>query len=405
MTRKRHHDDSVQDMNNQFGLGETLNLLRNGKDATPESKEDALETDAPTSPNGQPKDQSVDEWTLVEGRPSKKRKKIPKKESDNYPTIKYSNNARLQTQVKISDLQNLVLYALADGTAPQWCAVRHRGNIRKAVVVMAPGLEAAMFNGAISLDAENESTNGTAEAAPVSAEAMLPNSVPEEDTSEQKPRINISPDGYYPSRLNSDKLPDALRPLADIFEHVWPIKAPGDDKYYRIHSPLQAMLTAPLPKSKDEKQWKGARPPREANFWQDQRTAITEFITTFDQLQENEYVLHPALFRAGDTRQEAIAQRKVAKTSPDDGWVDAEVKELADGNVPSEEVPQGSLLAGRDVIAVDCEMCKTSEDTFELTRVSLVSWDGNVILDELVKPDRPIVDYLTAWVTIPTRSD
>jgi RNA exonuclease 1 len=42
-------------------------------------------------------------------------------------------------------------------------------------------------------------------------------------------------------------------------------------------------------------------------------------------------------------------------------------------------------------------MCKTGENDFELTRISLVSWDGSVLLDELVKPEKPITDYLTRF--------
>jgi RNA exonuclease 1 len=42
-------------------------------------------------------------------------------------------------------------------------------------------------------------------------------------------------------------------------------------------------------------------------------------------------------------------------------------------------------------------MCKTDIDKFELTRISVLGWDGNVILDELVKPLVPITDYLTPY--------
>lgn len=48
------------------------------------------------------------------------------------------------------------------------------------------------------------------------------------------------------------------------------------------------------------------------------------------------------------------------------------------------------------VAAVDCEMCETAQGQ-ELARVSVLGHDGRVLLESLVKPRNPVLNYLTQY--------
>ncbi|KAM6166305.1 RNA exonuclease 5 [Erethizon dorsatum] len=56
----------------------------------------------------------------------------------------------------------------------------------------------------------------------------------------------------------------------------------------------------------------------------------------------------------------------------------------------------GSVTDNSPLFGLDCEMCLTSKGR-EITRISLVAEGGCCIMDELVKPDDKIVDYLTSF--------
>ena len=73
-----------------------------------------------------------------------------------------------------------------------------------------------------------------------------------------------------------------------------------------------------------------------------------------------------------------------------EGWVETEVTGLEKNTHNEAE----SATEGRRIFSVDCEMCNTKIGP-ELTKISVVGWDGTVAYETLVKPPRPIVDYLT----------
>lgn len=413
---KRNHAQYARDYDrdtgttNKFGVASTLAHLRAPEDVVA----NAPEFDA--SPTN-----DVDgNWETVERRPKKPRRSIgsaareshkqnkPGSNNSNYPTLSYSELHRLQTSIKISDLQNLVLYCLADGSSPQWVSLRHHRHVTKAVVLLVPGLEKGMFDGRIVLP--NPTCNEDVDQAPPGSPSGLEASTKDDSIADVGRNStggmqasfsgrNTSPDDYLPMSLVAHTLPVTLKPLANMFTHIWPVKAPGDDKYYKVHSPLHAMLAAPIPKAKEEKREdknrKGPKPFQESKSWENKRTPITTFLASDEELQENEYILHPAYFTTEQERNKETERRRNAKETAEDGWKDTHVVKLEDGDTPDGEVPEGSMTAGRKVLAMDCEMCKTEGGNMDLTRISIVAWDGSIVMDELVKPEKPIIDYLT----------
>ncbi|OIW35590.1 hypothetical protein CONLIGDRAFT_63520 [Coniochaeta ligniaria NRRL 30616] len=300
-------------------------------------------------------------WSVIKnGRPIKKSKKTPKPGSGSYPGIDFSPSAKLQAKINLSQLRDLILYIFADGSGPQWVSVKHRPEFRKIVALWVPGLEEAMFKPGVDFERYNDTKPGETE------------------------RVATSPDDYYPRLLKKEELAEPMKPFVDMFKHLWPVKAPGDEKTGRIHSPMQTFLTAPVPKSKGGN---GVQPVREPRGWKDERTRITEFLITPQEYIEHGFLTHPAL----------LAEELRKDFKDPEGWVHTRVEKLEDGTVPEKEIEQGSVTAGREILALDCEMCMTGEKEFSLTRISLVNWDGTVVLDELVKPDKPIIDYVTRF--------
>jgi len=441
--RKRSWDqfeeDLVSDENprGDVGIGGTLAHLRASKlEATDSSsKQDASTNGANGERDGG--------WTKVLSKGSRNRRnKRQQKEKhadeeaedsrngkSRYPGLTFAELHKLHSMIRLDDLQTLLLYCLAEGTAPQWVSVRHHAAIRKAVVLMVPGLERGMFDGTIPLpepapavepsdeleapddsgrvpnnappelnNAKPESNNAEAESIEAKSQSHVATQTAEH-VGNRNWAANLSPDEYLPFKLDVDKLPASLQPLSDMFVHLWPVKTPGDDRSSKLYSPLHAMLTAHVPRTQEEKDLarnsKGPKSPSAGKYWENVPTPVHIFLASKEDLQENDYTLHPAAFETEEEKSSQVERRKAAKEKVEDGWVDTAIEKLEEGDIPESSIAKGSLTAGRTVFAMDCEMCTVEGGEAALTRISLVSWDGTVVMDELVKPSKPIIDYLT----------
>jgi RNA exonuclease 1 len=301
----------------------------------------------------------------------KKISRLSKKAKKNYPSLSTSRQLHLKGKIKIASLQALVLYLLADGPSPPWIAVNNKAQVQKVVVLLVTGLERGLFDGTISLDGSESDGLG-------------------EDALDNK-KSNSSPDDYYPVKLSEERLPEPLKPMAEIFPQLWPVLTPGDSKANRVESPITSMLSVPLTKGQEKQLSKSDI----AGKWVDQNIPIYSLLATMEELDDNEYVLHPALM-ASDVDRQNLAQKRQSTASDDThGWVDTNVTREDFLQIGSSEGQVDSVKSGRDIYALDCEMCRTEGGELDLARISIVDWDNQVVMDELVKPERKIIDYLT----------
>lgn len=191
-----------------------------------------------------------------------------------------------------------------------------------------------------------------------------------------------NPDNFWPQELIPSKLAPCLQEIPKMFKHAWPIKAAGDDRYAKIISPISSFLNSPIPK--------GQTQPNAKNQGS-KRICVSSLLMTVDELIEDEYPLHSSQWEqlGGQASEEG---RKEAEKRRSEGWVETD---LTKGNGLNKN-ESGAVTEGMKIYAIDCEMCKTAKG-FELTRISILNWDGEVIYDTLVKPTNPITDYLTQY--------
>ncbi|KAH7907300.1 hypothetical protein BJ138DRAFT_1014736 [Hygrophoropsis aurantiaca] len=241
--------------------------------------------------------------------------------------------------VHVDDIRDLVLHLVADAPPPNWLRIDQSRAIQRVVALLIPGILPSF------LDLPPLPTSAT-------SNPNLPIAIP-------LPELSPSSSDW------SIPLPF----IASTFSHACPTRAPGDQT--RMYSVLSAFFQGPV--SGDEKKKRiQARIASERAFDKDPSL----YLMTLPQMIENDYPIPSYM-------------ADVFEKPP--GWVET----------PQPAVESILLLPTErqrsNIYAIDCEMCMT-EDGKELTRVCMIDYvSGIVIYDQLVKPSKPVIDYLTRW--------
>lgn len=167
-----------------------------------------------------------------------------------------------------------------------------------------------------------------------------------------------------------------VAPLAPLLPQRAPFRAPGDRRSFA--DPLPLLLTcagAAQRKNKKAKKREAARVAASGTW------SVAELLLTPDQLREHAYPIAGEALRSPAHRDVPIAE-----------FVDSAAVLAARGA----EGGAGGADGAPHLLAVDCEMVRTSVG-LELARLSVVDAEGRALLDELVRPARPVLDYNTRW--------
>ncbi|KAK0209032.1 ribonuclease H [Desarmillaria ectypa] len=282
------------------------------------------------------------EWTKVERRKQKKAKKTAVKMDMTVPRFMYSNADITQRHraIGIEEIRDLSLHIIADAPPPNWLRIDNTPLIPKVIVLLIPGLTTELLS------------------LPPFPTSLLVN-----------PNVPIPIP--LPPKVASGGPTTNVSFIASTFSHACPTRAPGDQT--RMHSVLNTFFTVPISATEKKK-----REEQKENSERLQSHDPVQYLLTKEQMIEHDY---PIPSYTADVFQK-----------PDDTWVE------------TPEEPRESLLTAPDqkkptrkIYSLDCEMCMT-QDGKELARVCIIDFrSGTVIYDQLVKPSKPITDYLTRW--------
>jgi len=288
--------------------------------------------------------------------------------STSQPTFKLTKSAPLSS----SRLPELFLYVLGSergALLPSWCDVEYRGCIQQVVCLYLHGVSSEMWN---SLRMSPSRTFGQAFSPFLMTELKTPWDQEPFWMRRHKRRSDLQKNGASRDKFKliaKDRMSiiqwdnKMLRSLFYVKKEK-PLKQRKD--YSTMGSTMQALRDASA-ESGTSVGDKKAIPSEESHpkgSDAESNTSTTKSGCTIEQLLLTKYQLKDNLYPNHDEHPTYIS------------------------------LPTGE--SKYSMVAIDCEMCETSEGK-ELTRVTFVDSEHNVIYDELVKPHNEIIDYYTVF--------
>ncbi|KAF8608845.1 hypothetical protein BDV93DRAFT_486198 [Ceratobasidium sp. AG-I] len=280
----------------------------------------------------------------IERRKSKKQKKTEAKaQNEKPPSLSFAGTElrKRKAPISVEEVRDVFLHLFADGAPTKFLVVENPRSILRAVILLIPGI--------------------------------MPESVGAAD-----PPVGSA----YPIVLgagNSSKIPA----INACYSHACPTRATGEPT--KMHSVLTTLLQSPV---SGEQKRKRLLERQQQKF---SESDPSMYVLDTPSMLDNGYPI-PSYLGEGlaldpeSTRSTSLwpAAAPTPQTR-ENGWV-----ETPSSNPTSEvETPK--------IIAIDCEMCET-EDGKVLARVCAIDYrTEKVIYDQLVLPDKPVIDYLTQF--------
>ncbi|CAE6517816.1 unnamed protein product [Rhizoctonia solani] len=315
-----------------------LSLSNRKRKPSPPSLSNPPSPSAPSTPLKSP---PGDAWSKVEKRKNKKLKKAETKaQSDKPPSLSFAGGElrKRKAPVSVEEVRDVFLHLFADGAPAKFLVIENPRNILRAVLLLVPGITPEAI-GAVDppISSAYPVTIGTTETSKI-------------------PAIN------------------------NCYSHACPTRATGEPT--KMHSVLTTLLQSPL---SSEQKRKRLLERQQQKFSNDDPST---YILDMPEMLDNGYPVPSYLGEGLSANPESVRATSswpVAAPTPqtrENGWV---------------ETPQTTKDGALKVVAIDCEMCET-EDGKVLARVCAVDFRSDkVVYDQLVLPDKPIIDYLTQF--------